>query len=62
LLGLDVNPPPQVTAHQIDQHGGQHQNHAEPDTPVTMGMFPIRRMAMMKIVAIWIFKPVVIVL
>jgi hypothetical protein len=62
LLGLDVNPPPQVTAHQIDQHGCQHQNHAEPDTPVTMGMFLIRRMAMMNIVAIWIFKPVVIVL
>src|SRR5208283_1441326 len=45
--------PAQVTGHQIDPHGHQHQNHAEPDPPVTMGMFPIRRMALMKFFAIW---------
>ena len=27
-----------------------------------MGLFPIRRMAMMKLFAIWIFKPVMVVL
>ena len=61
-LRISMNRPAQVTGHQIDPHGRQHQNHAEPDPPVTMGMFPIRRMAMMKLFAIWILKPVVIVL
>ena len=59
---MGVNPPPQVSGHQIDRHGCQHQNHAEPDAPVAMGMFPIRRMSMRKLFAIWIFKPVMIVL
>jgi len=53
--------PAQITGHQIDRHGGQHQNHAEPDAPVAMGAFPIRSMAMAMVEfrAIGIFKPVV---
>src|ERR1035437_9208132 len=60
-LRMAMKRPAQVTGHQIDRHGCQHQNHAEPDPPVTMGMFPIRRMSMRKFFAIWIFKPVVFV-
>ena len=53
--------PAQVTGHQIDPHGREHHNHAEPDAPVPMRAFPIRRMAMMNRSAIRIFVRLVIV-
>ena len=47
---MDMRTPRQITRHQIDDHGRQHHDHAKPDAPVTMGMSPIRRIAVF-----WIF-------
>src|SRR5665213_1169484 len=45
-LWMAVKRPAQITSHQIDHHGREHQNHAEPNSPVPMRASPIRRMAL----------------
>ena len=62
MLRLAVNPPPQVAGQQIDPHGHQHQNHAEPDAPIPMRTSPIRRLAVINRAAIRISMRLVIVL
>jgi hypothetical protein len=58
-LRMAMKRPTQVAGHQIDRHRREHQNHAEPDAPITMRTFPIGTVAMMKFIAIGIFKPAV---
>jgi len=43
-LRMPMQRPAQVTGHQIDCHGCQHDNHTEPYAPIPMGAPPIRRM------------------
>jgi hypothetical protein len=62
MLWLAVKPPPQVTGHQIDRHGREHDNHAEPNPPVTMRTPPIRRMAVINRAAIRISVRFMVVL
>jgi hypothetical protein len=62
LLRLAVKPPPQVTGHQIDGHGREHDNHAEPNPPVAMRTSPKRRMAVINRAAIRISVRFMVVL
>src|ERR1039458_2359940 len=61
-LRLDARPPRQVTGHQINHHGRKHQNHANPDTPITVRACPVRTMCLMDIAAIRISVLVVTLL
>src|ERR1035437_1523144 len=60
-LRMAINRPAQVTGHQIDSHGRQHQNHAKPDPPVAMRPSPIWRLAVMNRAPIRISVRLVIV-
>jgi len=41
-LRMAMDWPAQVACHKIDHHAYQHQNHADPHTPITMRPFPVR--------------------
>ena len=57
-LRMAMNRPAQVTGHQIDRHGRQHQNHEKPNAPIPMGMLPIWPRAMMTVFAMRLFAPI----
>jgi hypothetical protein len=42
----------EVTGHYIDNHGYEHQHHANPETPITVSAFPVRNVAVMNTVVI----------
>ena len=44
-LRLGMNRPPQITRHQINHHGCQHQNNDGPEAPFAMCASPVRPMA-----------------
>jgi hypothetical protein len=49
----------QVIAHDIDSDGRYKQEHAYPETPITMRTLPVRTRIMWNVFAIWYSVPVV---
>jgi hypothetical protein len=37
-----ARPPCQVSYHNVSKHSHQHQNYGDPQTPIAMGMLPVR--------------------
>lgn len=56
-LRMPPKRPAQIAGHDIDHHGRQHQNHADPDAPVTVHPFPVGIVGRIGRLPVGIFLP-----